>query len=60
MKRVKTYLHSTMTDKQLTNLALLTIEKELTIKLLHYDFVDKFSGSDTRYRIALVQLSSKY
>ena len=31
LKRVKTYLRSIMTDERLTNLALLTVEKDLMI-----------------------------
>ena len=41
-KRIKTYLRSTMSDDRLTNLALLTIEKDLTTKLSLEDVVDKF------------------
>lgn len=54
LKRVKTYLRSTMSDERLTNLALLTIEKDLTMKLSLEDIVDKFSTSDRRHRIILV------
>ena len=48
LKRVKTYLRSTMTDERLTNLALLTIEKDLTMILSLEDVIDKFSSSDRR------------
>lgn len=53
LKRIKTYLRSTMSDDRLTNLALLTIEKDLTTKLSLEDVVDKFSSSDRRHRVVL-------
>lgn len=39
LKRVKTYLRSTMSDERLTNLALLTIEKDLTVTLSLEDVI---------------------
>ena len=53
LKRIKTNLRSTMSDDRLTNLALLTIEKDLTMKLSLEDIVDKFSSSDRRHRVVL-------
>ena len=41
-----------MTDERLTNLALLTIEKDLTMILSLEDVMDKFSGSDRRVILA--------
>jgi hypothetical protein len=52
LKRVKTYLRSTMSDERLTNLALLTIEKDLTVTLSLEDVIDKFSSSDRRVILA--------
>ena len=52
LKRVKTCLRSTMTDEWLTNLAPLTIKKDLTMILSLEDVVDKFSSSDRRVILA--------
>ena len=54
MRRVKTYLRSTMSDQRLTNLCLLSIERSLSGDLLANPLavVDDFS-SKTKRRIAL-------
>ena len=53
LKRIKTYLRSTMGQQRLTNLALLSIEKDLTQELSLESFVDEFSDSDQNHRIML-------
>ena len=43
LKRIKTYLRSTMGEQRLSNLALLSIERELSSTLSMEDVVDKFA-----------------
>ena len=55
MKRVKTYLRSTMTDKRLNNLCLLAMEREMSNDLLSdpTSVIDKFALLGNR-RLTLV------
>ena len=46
LKRIKSYLRSTMTEQCFTDLAILSIEKELSIDLSFDDVIDKFGSSD--------------
>ncbi len=46
LKRIKTYLRSTMTEQQLTNLGILSIEKDLADKLSLDDVVTEFAAKD--------------
>jgi len=54
LKRIKTYLRSTMTEKRLTDLAILAIEKELTSDLSLGAVVNEFATADRNRRIVLV------
>ena len=44
MKRIKTYLRTTMSDERLSDLAILSIEKEISSKLVIDDIIDKFAS----------------
>ena len=54
LKRIKTYLRSTMTEQRLTDLAILSIEKELTCEISLDAVVDQFATTDKNRRIVLV------
>ena len=53
LKRIKTYLRSTMSEQWLTDLAMLSIENELSGKLSLNEVVDQFAGTDKNRRIVL-------
>ena len=53
LKRIKTYLRSTMSEQRLTDLAVLSIERELSGKLSLGAIVDEFAGLDKNRRILL-------
>ena len=53
LKRTKTYLRSSMSEQRLTDLAVLSIEKELSQSLSLDEVVQNFSGSDKNRRIQL-------
>ena len=53
LKRIKTFLRSTMSEQRLTDLALLSIEKELSQTLSLDDVIDRFAAADTNRRIVL-------
>ena len=53
LKRIKTFLRSTMSEQHLTDLALLSIEKQLSQTLPLYDIIDRFAAADTNRRIVL-------
>ena len=53
LKRIKTYLRSTMTEQRLTDLAILSIEKELANDISLDDVVDLFAARDKNSRIVL-------
>ena len=54
LKRIKTYLRSTMTEQRLTDLAILAIEKELASDLSLDAVVNEFATVDKNRRIVLV------
>ena len=47
LRRTKTYLRSTMSEQCLVDLAVLSIEKELSKNLSLDEVIDKFSAQDT-------------
>ena len=55
LRRLRTYLQSTMTQEQLTNLAVLYIERDLSSQLLdkHDDLVVSFAQNHNNSRIVL-------
>ena len=53
LKRIKVFLCSTMSEQRLTDLALLSIEKELSQTLSLDDVIDRFAAADTNRRIVL-------
>ena len=53
LKRVKCYLRSTMNKKRLSDLAILSIERELSSNVSLDDVVTEFSGVDGNRRILL-------
>ena len=54
LKRTKNYLRSTMTQQRLVDLAILSIEKELSQKLSLDDIVNQFAAKDKNRRITLM------
>ena len=53
LKRLKTYLRSTMHEDRLVNLALLSVEQEIFHTLSLEDVVDKLHAHDKNRRILL-------
>ena len=53
LKRVKSYLRSTMNEQRLSDLAILSIERELSSNVSLDDAVTEFSGVDGNRRILL-------
>ena len=53
LKRIKTYLRSTMSEQRLNDIALLSIEKKEVESLLFYDIIDRFAAVDKNRRIVL-------
>lgn len=53
LKRIKTYLRSTMQEERLVNLAVLSVEREISQTLNLEDVIDKFCTNDKTRRIAL-------
>ena len=53
LKRVKSYLRSTMNEQRLSDLAILSIERELSSNVSLDDVVTEFSGVDGNRRILL-------
>ena len=53
LKCIKTFLRSTMSEQHLTDLASLSIEKQLSQTLPLDDVIDKFAATDTNRRIVL-------
>ena len=53
LKRIKTYLRSTMSEQRLTDLAILSIERELSNLISLDEVVDRFRSSDCNRRITL-------
>ena len=54
LKRIKNYLRSTMGENRLMNLAIISIERELSNTLVLDDVVTEFAGLDQNRRIVLV------
>lgn len=54
LKRIKSFLRSTMGEYRLTNLAIISIERELSNTLVSDDVVTEFAGLDQNRRIVLV------
>ena len=53
LKRIKTYLRSTMNEERLNDFAVLSIERELSSSISLEDVVSKFSSTDQNRRILL-------
>lgn len=53
LKRIKTYLRSTMTEQRLVDLAVLSIEKELSKQISLDEVVNEFASKDKNRRILL-------
>ena len=53
LKRIKNYLRSTMNEDRLVNLAILSVEREISQSLSLDDAVDKFCAIDKNRRIML-------
>lgn len=55
MKRIKSYLRSTMSHERLRNISMLAIERELSdMSVINWDeVVDKFSEGDRRIHLRL-------
>ena len=53
LKCIKTFLRSTMSEQHLTDLALLSIEKQLSQTLPLDDVIDRFAAAETNRRIVL-------
>ena len=51
LKRIKTYLRSTMCEQRLTDLAILSIEREISGTLSLDEAVDRFAGMEQSRRI---------
>ena len=54
LKRIKTYLRSTMTEQRLIDLAVLSIERELSKQISLDQVVNEFASKDKNRRIMLV------
>ena len=54
LKWIKTYLRSTMQEKRLVNLALLSVEQEISRALNLEDVIDKFCTADKNRKISLI------
>ena len=53
LKRIKTFLRSTMSEQRLTNLALLSIETQISQNLPLDEVVDRFAAADKNRKIVL-------
>ena len=53
LKWVKSYLRSSMSEQRLINLAVLSIEKEMSCDLCLNEVVDRFSAKDKNRHIQL-------
>lgn len=51
LKRVKTYLRSTMSEDRLNSLAVLNIEAQLTKQLDYIDIIEDFASVQSRKKI---------
>ena len=53
LKRIKTYLRSTMTEQRLVDLAVLSIERELSKQISIDEVINEFASKDKNRRILL-------
>ena len=53
LKRIKSYLRSTMSEQRLVDLAVLSIERDLSQQLSLDEVIDQFAGRDRNRRIML-------
>ena len=53
LKRLKSYLRSTMSDERLNSLAVISIERDFSFSLSLDDIVDKFNSMDKNRRMLL-------
>ena len=53
LKRIKSYLRTTVTEKRLTDIALLSIETDLSDSISLDDVVTEFEGKDKNRTIML-------
>ncbi len=53
LKRIKSYLRSTMTEKRLVDVASLSIERDFASALSLETVIDRFSSSDSNRRVTL-------
>ena len=53
LKRIKTYLRSTMSEQRLNDVAILSIEKRLAESLSFDEIIDRFAAVDKNRRISL-------
>ena len=53
LKRIKTWLHTTMTEQRLVDLAVISIERHLSTELSLDQVIIEFAGKDTNRRIIL-------
>ena len=53
LKRIKNYLRTSMTDERLSNLATISIEKDVCKTINLDSVIDKFNGDDNNRRITL-------
>lgn len=53
LKRVKSYLRSSMNDDRLNSLAILNIESQLTTALNYYEIIEDFARSKARRKILI-------
>ena len=53
LKRIKTYLRSTMCEQRLTDLAILSVEREISGTLSLDEAIDRFAGVDQNRRMLL-------
>uniref|UniRef100_A0A1X7TBX4 Uncharacterized protein n=1 Tax=Amphimedon queenslandica TaxID=400682 RepID=A0A1X7TBX4_AMPQE len=62
LRRLKTYLRSTMTQQRLDNLSLLYVEREMSSKLWDkpYDLVAMFAPKHRNSRLSLRALTSPF
>ena len=60
LKRIKTYLRSTMTEQRLIDLAVLSIERELSKQISLDQVVNDFASTDKNRRILLVNITCNY
>ena len=58
LKRIKNFLHFTMSEQRLIDLALLSIEKQLSQTLPMDDVIDRFAAADTNRKLFYINLLS--